>query len=136
MKKLPFKSASLNPLDFIDRNSPTAIDECKSVANALVIRTGEEKDPHFNNVAEEIITALTALTVYYANGVSRSLQRVDEMATIPEMLGKANEVMGKPDETTGEMPWEGMLARMGGRMRLQMGEEKASALSTLAAQIQ
>src|SRR5207244_4036208 len=40
----PFKSVtqtpdSLNPLDFIDPDSPVVIDECRALANALVIRT-------------------------------------------------------------------------------------------------
>ena len=44
----PFKLGSqtpdtFNPLEFIDKNSPTAIDECRDLAEALVIRyrTGE-----------------------------------------------------------------------------------------------
>ena len=60
----PFKVVTqtpdtFNPLDFIDKDSPTAIDECRDLAEALVIRTGQEKDPHWVDSAEAWISALT-----------------------------------------------------------------------------
>ncbi len=61
----PFKLVSqapqtFNPLDFIDKDSPTAIDECLDLAKALVIRTGQETDPHWVDSAESWISALIA----------------------------------------------------------------------------
>ena len=69
-------SQTFNPLDFIDKDSPTAIDECRDLAEALVIRTGQEKDPHWVDSAEAWISALTALVVHYGEPNDRSLQTV------------------------------------------------------------
>jgi type IV secretion system protein VirD4 len=43
---------TFNPLDQIEAGNPLAIDDCRSLAEALVIRTGEEKDPHWSDSAE------------------------------------------------------------------------------------
>ena len=47
-------------LEFIDKDSATAIDECRDVGEALVIRTGQEKEPFWNDSAEVWIAAMTA----------------------------------------------------------------------------
>ena len=87
----PFKLVTqtpdtFNPLDFIDKDSPTAIDECRDLAEALVIRTGQEKDPHWADSAEAWISALTALVVQYGEPNDRSLQTVRTLLTIPQNL--------------------------------------------------
>jgi type IV secretion system protein VirD4 len=56
---------SFNPLDFIDKNSPTAVDECRDLAEALVIRTGEEKEPHWCDAAELWAGTMLLGTVAY-----------------------------------------------------------------------
>ena len=54
-------SDSLNPLDFIDASSPDFLSRCKDLANMLVVRTtGEERDPHWNDAAELVLTAFIA----------------------------------------------------------------------------
>lgn len=65
---------TFNPLQFIDRESPTAIDECRDLAEALVVRTGQEKDPHWNDSAEVWIAAMTAAVVAFADDADKSLQ--------------------------------------------------------------
>jgi type IV secretion system protein VirD4 len=59
--KLRFPAATLNPLDFIDKDDPEALDHIRDLAEAMVIRTGEEKDPHWADSAEAVIA--TALGV-------------------------------------------------------------------------
>ncbi|HEY1270446.1 MAG TPA: type IV secretory system conjugative DNA transfer family protein, partial [Terriglobales bacterium] len=56
---------TFNPLQFIDRESPTAIDDCRDLAEALVIRTGQEKEPFWNDAAEMWIAAMTAAVVAF-----------------------------------------------------------------------
>ena len=56
---------SINPLDFIRKSSPTALDDVNDLANALVIRNGEEKEPHWNDSAESWISAFLATVVQY-----------------------------------------------------------------------
>jgi type IV secretion system protein VirD4 len=44
-------SAAFNPLDAIDTDQPEFLDQCKDLANMLVVR-GEEKEPFWNDMAE------------------------------------------------------------------------------------
>jgi type IV secretion system protein VirD4 len=53
-------SDKLNPYDWIDPQAKDFIDRCRDLANMLVVRTGKEQDPHWNDSAENIIAAFTA----------------------------------------------------------------------------
>src|SRR5262249_43029707 len=44
---------TFNPMDWIDGQREQMIDECRDLAESLVLRTGEEKDPHWNDRAEQ-----------------------------------------------------------------------------------
>jgi type IV secretion system protein VirD4 len=66
----PYKLATqtpdtLNPLDFIDKDDPQCLDRCQELADALVVREPDEKDPHWNNSAVVILKALIATVVQY-----------------------------------------------------------------------
>lgn len=125
----PFKVASqapqtFNPLDFIRKDSPTAIDECRDLAEALVIRTGQEKDPHWVDSAEAWIAALIALVVYYGEPNDRSLQTVRTLLSSPDKLEMAVKLMCSSDA------WDGMLARMGSQLTHYKDKELGSTLTT------
>ena len=47
----------LNPLDFIDAGAAELLDQCRDLANMLVVRSGTEHDPHWNDRAEQVLTA-------------------------------------------------------------------------------
>lgn len=125
----PFKVATqapqtFNPLDFIRKDSPTAIDECRDLAEALVIRTGQEKDPHWVDSAEAWIAALIALVVYYGEPNDRSLQTVRTLLSSPDKLEMAVKLMCSSDA------WDGMLARMGSQLTHYKDKELGSTLTT------
>ena len=115
-----------NPLDFIGRDSPLALDECADLANALVIRTGEEKEPHWNDSAEAWIKGVIAVVVRYGDEGTRSLQTVREIFSDPDKLDLAVKLMCESDA------WNGMLARIGGQLRHYVDKEKSSTLTTVA----
>ena len=115
---------TFNPLDFIDRNSPTAIDACRDLAAAMVVRTGQEKDPHWPDSAEAWIASLTALVVYYGEPNDRSLQTVRTLLTNPQKLELAIELMCASDA------WNGMLARMGSQLTRYVDKELGSTMTT------
>jgi type IV secretion system protein VirD4 len=126
----PFKVVTqepdtFNPLDAIDPHSPTALDDCRALAEALVVRTGEEKDPHWNDSAEAWIAAMIALAVVYGEGENRSLQSVRTLLTDPAKMQQAIEVLCKSDA------WDGMLARMGHQLQRFMDKELSSVLTTV-----
>ena len=48
---------TLSPPDFIDQNDPGFLDEVRSLADMLVVRTGNEPDPHWNDSAVLVLAA-------------------------------------------------------------------------------
>jgi type IV secretion system protein VirD4 len=53
-------SDSLNPLDFIDDKAPDFLDQCRDVANQLVLRQGTEHEPFWDDACELVLTAMIA----------------------------------------------------------------------------
>jgi type IV secretion system protein VirD4 len=115
---------TFNPLDAIDANSPTALDDSRALAEALVVRTGEEKERHWDDSAESWIAGMIALTVVYGEGEDRSLQAVRSLLTNPAKMQQAIELMCKSDA------WDGMLARMGHQLQHFKDKELSSVLTT------
>ena len=125
----PFRLVSqspdtFNPLDFIDRESAMALDECRDLAEALVIRTGHEHERHWIDSAEAWISALTALVVHYGESNDRSLQTVRTLLSNPEKLELAIQLMCASEA------WRGMLARMGHDLTRFKDKELGSVLTT------
>ena len=117
---------TLNPLDMIDKESPLALDECRDLANALVVRTGEEKDPHWCDSAEAWITAFLATVAWDGEPGDRSLQTVRTLLSNP---AKTEETI-KPMRDMPEA-WSGMLARMGNQLTRYKNDELGSVLTTV-----
>jgi type IV secretion system protein VirD4 len=125
----PFKVVTqgpdtFDPLNFIDPESQTALDECRDLAEALVIRTGQEKEPHWADSAEVWIAGMIAATVQFAHPENRSLQRVRELLTDPARIEAAIKVMCESGA------WEGMLARLGYQLTHFKDKELSSVLTT------
>lgn len=118
-------SDCLNPLDFIDKNSPTVIDASQSLAKALVVRGAEEREPHWNDMAEMILTAVIAFVVLYGESEDRNLQMVAEIVSDPDKLDMACEAMQK------STLFDGMLARLGHQVKHVQGKERSSVLTTV-----
>jgi type IV secretion system protein VirD4 len=125
----PFKTVTptpsqFNPLDFIDPNSPVALDECRDLAAAIVVRTGQEKDPHWVDSAEVWITAMIATVVAFAEPKHKSLQAVRDLLTDPKKMAAAIRMMC---EST---VWGGLLARLGHQLTHFQDKELGSTLTT------
>jgi type IV secretion system protein VirD4 len=125
----PFKVVTqapqkFNPLDFIQKDSLMAIDECRDLAEALVIRTGQEKDPHWGDSAEAFIGSLIALVVYYGEPNDRSLQTVRTLLSSPDKLEMAVKLMCSSDA------YGGLLARMGNQLTHYRDKELGSTMTT------
>lgn len=115
---------TFNPLDTIDAGSPLLIDDCRALANAMVIRTGEEKDPYWNDSAELWITAMLVAVALYGRDESRSLQAVRTLLTVPAKRDAIIEVLRN------EAGHEGMVARLGNQLTNYKDKELGSVLST------
>ena len=118
------KPDTLNALDYIDKDSPTAIDDCRDMAQAVVVSTGHETDRHWVESAEAWIGAMIALVVQYGEPNDRSLQTVRTLLTNPEKMKMAIELMCQSDA------WGGMLSRMGNQLTLYKDKELGGVLTT------
>lgn len=115
---------SFNPLDWIDRESPTAPDDCRDLAEALVVRTGQEREPHWLDSAEAWIGSVATLVVAQGEPGDRSLQTVRAILSNPDKLQDALYAMTSSDA------WDGMLARLGHQLGHFKDKELASTLTT------
>lgn len=113
-----------NPLDWIDADAPTALDECRDLAEALVVRTGQEKEPHWLDSAEVWIGSMTALVVALGEAGDRSLQTVRALLSDADKMQRALAAMSASDA------WDGMLARLGHQLGHFKDKELGSTLTT------
>ena len=94
LKDHGIRSASVNPLDFIDAASPSFLSQCKDLANMLVVRTGEEKEPHWNDSAELILTSMIAFVcACEADKKLRTLTTVRRLVSSPVKFAQAIKTM-------------------------------------------
>lgn len=115
---------AFNPLEFIDRDARTALDDCRDLAEMLVVRTGEEKEPHWADSAEVWIAAMIAMVATFAEGVDKSLQSVRALLTNPEKMAAAIKIMTESDAM------DGMLSRLGHQLGHFKDKELSSTLTT------
>lgn len=115
---------TFNPLDFIDKDSPNALDDIRDLAEALVIATGKETDPHWNESSKIEIVGVTAAVVRYGDPDDRSLQTVRNVIANPEKLDQVCKL------NQGSDAWDGMLARLGWQMSNYKDKEAASVMTT------
>src|SRR5579875_2307674 len=75
-----------NPLDTIPAESPLLIDNARAAAEALVVRTGNEPDAHWQDSAVEGILAILVFVLVRLKDHERNLNSVAEIASDPKML--------------------------------------------------
>lgn len=125
----PFKVVTqtpdtFNPLDFITADNPLSIDDARDLAEALVMRTGNEKDPHWVDSGELWIWAMIAVVVLYGDADDRSLQTIRQLLTHPEKMQAVIKLMCDSDA------WDGMLSRLGNQLTQFKDKELGSVLTT------
>jgi type IV secretion system protein VirD4 len=108
----PFKCVTdrpdtFNPMEFISPDSPTAIDDCRALAEALVVRTGRESDPYWDDSAEIWLGSMICAMVAFAPPHQRNLQSVRAQLADPAKRDATIEMMCKSPL------WAGMLSRFG-----------------------
>lgn len=117
-------SDCFNPIDKIDGASLLALDDCRDLAEALVVRTGQEKEPHWNDSAETWIAAMAAVITQFAQEDDRSLQTLRTLLTNPLKMQAVIKLMCESDAC------EGMLSRLGHQLTHFKDKELASVLTT------
>jgi type IV secretion system protein VirD4 len=102
-----------NPLDTIP-DGPLLIDSARAMADALVVREGTEHDPHWNDKAVQVITAILVLVLRRFTGPDRSLNSVQDIASDPRVLATAANELHKMG---------GIPARLGLQVKTLFGKE-------------
>ncbi|AMV24089.1 Conjugal transfer protein TraG [Gemmata sp. SH-PL17] len=113
---------ALNPLDAIAKQVSDALDDIRAVAEALAVRTGQEKEPHWADSAETWIAAQIACVAHYAPPDDRSLQTVRGLLTDPKKMETAVQLLCASNDE--------YLARMGHQLTQFKDKELSSVLTT------
>lgn len=120
------RSDTFNPLDLIDAESPTLIDQCRDLANQLVVRAGTEHEPHWNDSAELILTAFIAyVCACEPSREERNLQLVRDLVSGREKFARAVTAMQQSDACGG------LIKRLGNLLTWYVDRELGSVLSTV-----
>ncbi|APW58638.1 type IV secretory system conjugative DNA transfer family protein [Paludisphaera borealis] len=117
-------SGSINPLALIDPQSDSFLDDCRDLANMLVVRQGTEHEPHWNDCAELVICAFIALTCAYEKDERlRNLQMVRKLVSSREAFANAVALMRQFDGC------HGVIQRLGDQLSWFQDKELNSVLT-------
>jgi type IV secretion system protein VirD4 len=114
-----------NPMQYIDGQSESMIDDCRGLAESLVIRTGQEKDPHWNDRAEQNIAVILCAVAHFANDGDKSLQ------AMRDVLANESKREGVIELLKGSDAFGGILSRLGHAISHAGKEEIGGILSTV-----
>jgi len=123
-------SDCFNPMDLIDRDSPEALDLCRAMGDAMVERTGEERDPHFNDSASLFISGVIAWVAAHGCPEQRHLQTVREVLVSPQATARALAHMATSDAMGG------MLRRQAFGISHYRDRELGSVMTTVGRSLQ
>ena len=106
-----------NPLDAI-RDSTTYPDDARALAESLVVRAPDEKEPFWSNSAVDLLTAIILFTLMYMKEESRNLCTVRDTICSPTLYAAALTVLCNAG---------GIPARLGNQLKRQAASEKEAA---------
>jgi type IV secretion system protein VirD4 len=119
-------SDRLNLLDWIDDKAADFLDQCRDFADMLVIRTGKEDDPHWNDSARMVLTAFIAYVCACEDKPEkRTLDTVRDLICSRHSYAKAVEIMQMVDSH-----W-GVVQRQGHSLTWFVEKELGSVLTTV-----
>lgn len=119
------KPARWNVLDLIDPADPEALDKARALAEAIVEKNPNEKEPHWPQKAQDFIAGVIAAVTHFCPPELRSLQQVAEILADKTLLAQVIEKMKRSSAH------EGLLARKGHEMSVSVEKELDGILSTV-----
>lgn len=121
---------AFNPLLFIDPLAEDFLDQCRDLANMMIVRTGHEHDPHWNDSAELVITAFIAYVCACESQLAeRTLHLVRDLLSSRHSYAKAVETMQQVDG------FGGVIQRLGHELSWFADKELGSVLTTVNRQM-
>jgi type IV secretion system protein VirD4 len=116
---------SLNVLDTISAHDTDMIDRCRAIAEAIVVRNSQEKEPHWNDAAAMWIAAMIVVVVLFGEEKDRNLQTVRLLLTDPAKMEAAVKLLCTSDAC------DGIASRLGHQLTHFKEKELASVLTTV-----
>ncbi|MCE9566238.1 MAG: type IV secretory system conjugative DNA transfer family protein [Planctomycetes bacterium] len=113
-----------NVLDAIDPDSPESFDQIRAVAEAIVIKEPNARDPHWSQKAEIFVAGVIAAVLHICPPDRRSLQEVASILADKALLGGAIQALRR------STAHDGLLARLGSEMSISSDKELDGILST------
>ena len=118
-----------NPLDIIDHNSLEFIDQCRDLANMMIVRSGTETEPHWNDSAERVLSAFIAyVCACETDPKERNLACVRSLISSRDCYMRALETMQQVESHGG------VIKRLGEQLSWLVDRELGSVMSTLQRQ--
>lgn len=118
------KPARCNVLDLIDPNDQEVLDKIRALAESIVEKNPNEREPHWREKAEKFIAGAMAAVIHFCPPDRRSLQEVAEIMANKALLTQSIEVMKS------STAHDGLLSRIGHEMSLSADKELDGILST------
>ncbi|MCA9048863.1 MAG: type IV secretory system conjugative DNA transfer family protein [Planctomycetaceae bacterium] len=115
--------AQFNPLALFRLDKRSLVDEARRIANALVVRTGNEHDQFWPNASVSVITAVLSFLMCTAKPEEANLSRMRDLMSNPKLCDQMLEYMFKSDDC------QGLLQRLAGSVMHYQGQTKASVYS-------
>jgi type IV secretion system protein VirD4 len=119
--------AMFNPFDLIDPSNPNFADEAKILADLIVLRTGQEKDPHWDDKARSILSGIIMFVAFLCPKGKRNLGEVRNIVMAPN--DKWNTIMETMASSGDEA--DGLIARTAVMIERMADEERMSVFSAM-----
>jgi type IV secretion system protein VirD4 len=117
--------AAFNPLAMMSADSLDLAEDAATLADALVLDSGDAKDSHWNDEAKALISGIIMYVAASEKPEARNLDRVRQYLTLPPETFK--EFL---QEMADSKAAHGLIARTGGRFLGKTGVEFAGVIST------
>jgi type IV secretion system protein VirD4 len=116
----PEHASQFNPLSLYRSNPLTIMDNTRRLANALVIRPKDEREPFFNSAAQVVIQTVLGFLLAEAKPEEATLNRLRDFLSNPKLMRELLEFLEKSDAC------DGILRRLAGNARWYQGQTEAS----------
>ena len=116
----PSQAARFNPLSLFRGSPELIVDESRRLANALVVRPKDEREPFFNSGAQVVIQTVLAFLMSEAEPKEGTFNRLRDIVSNPNLMRELLEYMDRSDAC------DGLFRRMAGTVRWYQGETEAS----------
>lgn len=135
-------TGSFNPLDQLNRDDPSVIDDAGQIADALII--GNDKDPHWTDSARMLIKALILYALAMDDRADRNLVTVHQLLTCNHPAIDHVMQFAKIGGTAAlfrllqgcKTPYQGLVAAAGKSFADMAEKERESILSTARTQLE